>query len=316
MKLKLYISVILVIICNHNVFTQNTCLPGSTTFNSQVNVDDFLSDNPSCTEIEGNVLIQGDDINSLAAFSNIISINGDLTIRICDSLPNLEGLNNLTSIGGKLYIDQNPSLNSIAGLNYLTSIDGSFTIRICDMLTNLDGLNNLQSINGKLYIRNNDALENLDGIQNIDPNTIENSQTGSTDLTISINPSLSQCAVESICNFLLLPNKTHSIGNNATGCDNSDEITNNCTGLGLESINNWEEKINVFPIPSINNVSFTISDDLNLNKIVLLNSMGMVIKKLSTRGNVIDISYLSDGCYVLLFYTDKSIYRRTFIKTN
>ena len=269
------------------------------------------------TSIGGRLYLdQNPSLLSISALNNLTSVGDELTIRICDVLPNLEGLNNLTSIGGKLYLDQNPSLLSISTLNNLTSVGDELSIRICNSLLNLDGLNNLQSINGRLYIWNNVALENLDGIQNIDPNSIKNSQVGSIDLTINTNPSLSQCSVESICNFLLLSDKTHSIGNNLTGCNNSDEIINNCTILGLESIINSKGMINVFPIPSVNNVSFTISDDLNLNKIILINSLGAQIKELRPRGNNIDISYLLDGYYVVLFYTDKGIYSRMFIKTN
>ncbi len=61
------------------------CLPfGNYYFNTQSEIDDFQANYPDCTDLEGNVVIRGDDIT------------------------NLNGLQVLTSIGGSLYIDNNP----------------------------------------------------------------------------------------------------------------------------------------------------------------------------------------------------------------
>ena len=410
-KSSTVIILLMTILLNSLTFAQNTCLSGTTTFYNQASIDNFLSNYPDCTEIDGNIRILGNDINNLAAFSNIISINGYLSIRTCDALPNLDGLNNLTSIGGRLYIDQNASLNSISALNNLTTIGDGLTIRICDalpnldglnnltsiggellidqnaslnsisalnnlttigggltiricdvlpnldglnnvttiggnlliernpklssiaslnsltsingrvnihicnMLTNLDGLNNVLSINGFLSINNNNLLKNIYGIQNIDPNTIENSQATLPDLSIYNNPLLSVCAVESICDFLSLPNKTHSIYNNASGCNNSSEIIYNCSS-GFENINNNEKEIVVFPNPTNKYISFNFSSKINLKKVLLLNTIGMVIKEINLSENKIDISKLADGLYLFLFFTDNGIIQKKVIKIN
>ena len=74
---------------------------------------------------------------------------------------------------------------SIDGLSNLTSIGGSFTIRENDALTNLDALSNITSISGSLTIKQNNVLTNCCGIQNLldTPGAISNS------ITIEFNPS-------------------------------------------------------------------------------------------------------------------------------
>ncbi len=90
------------------------CLPEGITFTTQAQIDNFQTNYPNCTEIEGNVGIAGDDIT------------------------NLNGLNVLTSIGGDMEIGYmvmwwsckgNPFLISLAGLGNLTTIGGTFRSR-------------------------------------------------------------------------------------------------------------------------------------------------------------------------------------------
>ena len=54
------------------------CLPEGITFTTQAQIDSFQTNHPNCTEIEGDVIIGGDDIT------------------------NLDGLNVLTAVGGFL----------------------------------------------------------------------------------------------------------------------------------------------------------------------------------------------------------------------
>jgi hypothetical protein len=131
-----------------NIAMAQGCLPDSITFTTQEQIDNFQTDYPGCTEIEGNVQING---------NNIV---------------NLSGLNVLTSIGGNLYIGSedggNQNLTSLTGLENLTSIGGYFSVVDCSSLTNLTGLNNLTSIEGGwLEIRGNSILENLVGLENL-----------------------------------------------------------------------------------------------------------------------------------------------------
>ena len=82
------------------VFSQG-CLPDGITFTTQEQIDNFQTDYPGCTEIEGCVFI--DDFCS-----------GDIT--------NLNGLNVVTYIGGYLIISNTLNLSNLSGLSNLSYI--------------------------------------------------------------------------------------------------------------------------------------------------------------------------------------------------
>ena len=46
------------------------CLPGTTYFSSQAEVDAFQTNYPNCTQIEGSIVFNGSDITHLNGFSN------------------------------------------------------------------------------------------------------------------------------------------------------------------------------------------------------------------------------------------------------
>jgi hypothetical protein len=170
-------------------------------------------------------------LTNLSGLENILSVGGTFHIYNNDALLSLSGLENLSSIGNSLQINGNPYLMNLSSLENLTSIGSVLQIIENDELTSLSGLDNLLSIGGFLYIYENDALTSLSGIQNIDPSTIESQNGFNEDLNIFDNASLSECEVQSICDFLDLPNKTKKILNNMTGCNNVTEINNACDAL-------------------------------------------------------------------------------------
>jgi hypothetical protein len=150
------------------------CLPEGISFTTQEQIDNFQTNNPGCTEIEGTVVINGDDITNLNGLDVLTSIDGGLFIGTSSwqypgnvSLTNLNGLENLTSVGGSLRISQNEVLASLTGLNSLTFIGDSIFIRSNPALTSLSGLSNLPSIEGTMLIDSNNVLTNLSGLENI-----------------------------------------------------------------------------------------------------------------------------------------------------
>jgi hypothetical protein len=128
-----------------------SCLPEGIIFSTQDQIDSFQLNYPGCTEIGGNVEINGDS-----------------------SITNLNGLNTLTSINGNLFIYNNKVLGSLTGLEGLTTINGYLRIAPSDwyndyynpLLTNLNGLNNLISAGG-LVIYGNSALISLAGLESL-----------------------------------------------------------------------------------------------------------------------------------------------------
>ncbi len=98
---------------------------------------------------------------------NYTSITGDLTIdeATLSNITNLNGLSELTSIGGEFIIYVNRALTNIDGLSSLSSVGESTSIYNNDALPNIDGLINLNFIGGFLSISDNEDLINIDALQ-------------------------------------------------------------------------------------------------------------------------------------------------------
>ncbi len=101
---SLALIIFLLIFCQITV-SSHPCLPDGIVFTTQAQIDSFQINYPNCTEIEGDVKIDGDDIT------------------------NLNGLNVLTAIGGYLWFKGNVVLTNFTGLDNVTSIGGYLTIK-------------------------------------------------------------------------------------------------------------------------------------------------------------------------------------------
>lgn len=148
---------------------ESNCLPEGITFTTQEQIDSFQTNYQGCTEIEGDVTINGEDITSLIGLNVITAIEGKLEIVYNDLLNSLSGLDNLFSVGAGISIEGNSGLTSLASLGNLYSVSGTwgFGIHDNDALTSLIGLDNLTSIQGVLAIRDNDILTTLTGLNNL-----------------------------------------------------------------------------------------------------------------------------------------------------
>ncbi len=175
--------------------------PVDFTFITQAQIDNFQTNYPNCTEIEGFMTISGEGITNLNGLSVITSVGGNLNIGY--------------------YSNHNANLTDLTGLNNVTSIGGNLWIYANSVLTNLTGLNNLTSIGGDLRIRFNSVLSGLAGLDNIEAETIAN-------IYISDNPLLQYCDVQSICDYLLSPNGAVYFSSNAVGCNSEEEVLTAC----------------------------------------------------------------------------------------
>ncbi|MBW6490477.1 MAG: T9SS type A sorting domain-containing protein [Lentimicrobium sp.] len=157
---------------NCSIAFSQGCLPEGITFTTQEQIDNFQTNYPGCTEIEGFVIISGgDEITNLNGLSVLTSIGGMLRIYSCSVLTSLLGLENITYIGGDLEVYLWPSgtsvLANLNGLNNLTTIEGGLDITNTDVLTSLTGLENVATIGGFLQIAGNEALLNLTGLDHV-----------------------------------------------------------------------------------------------------------------------------------------------------
>ena len=92
------------------------------------------------------------------------SVIRDIDVSGSPDIRNLDGLANLTSVGGGLDILENGFLTNLNGLGSLISVETYLSIGGNSSLTNLDGLVSLASVGGDLNIQTNNALTNCQGL--------------------------------------------------------------------------------------------------------------------------------------------------------
>jgi len=143
------------------------CLPDGITFSNQEEIDNFQANYPNCDEIEGDVIIEGDDITNLDGLIVVTSIGGRLSIDDNDILGSITGLGNINSLGERLYIGGNVILTSLEGLNALTYVGEDLWIQLNFELASLSGLENLTAIGGNLHMEYNYSLTNLAGLESL-----------------------------------------------------------------------------------------------------------------------------------------------------
>jgi enterochelin esterase-like enzyme len=166
-----------------------SCLPEGIIFSTQEEIDNFQTNYPGCTEIEGDVAIEGSDITSLAGLNVLTSIGGGLRIGAEPGdgytwsdhtvLETLTGLDNLNYIGGSFYLIGNDSLTNLEALANLDSIGGNLCIGVVvfiyyeeyfignPVLTSLTGLEGLTEIEGSITIIGNNILTSLTGLEGL-----------------------------------------------------------------------------------------------------------------------------------------------------
>lgn len=367
------------------------CLPfGNYYFFNQTEIDNFQTNYPGCTELMGNVTLEGNDItnldslivltsiegslnmscinlmgfpcnpslSSIAGLANLTSLGGNLYLQGNISLTNLEGFEGLDSIGGNLQIEWNPLLSTLEGLNNLTYINGGFglgsayppnsnvltsmaglenltyigdgllilgnpllaslqgldnvtsiggdlSIECNDTLVSLSGLDNVTSIGGELQIRDNDDLLSLSGLDNIDANSIN-------DLEITFNSALSNCEVESICDYLTSPNGSIIIYENATGCNSQEEVEEACESVYIVD-NDKRNDFLIYPNPATKEISISTKNDKIINEVNIYSEFGQKVIHAKQFTSTIDVSTLRPGIYIIeLVYNNQNI-RMKFI---
>jgi hypothetical protein len=139
---------------------------GDVYLETQEDVENF--GNQGFTGITGSLTITGlkyPDVTDLNFLSDLESIGGSLVLEDNYSLENLDGLQNILSLGGDFVLYYNGStLKEIDGLNGLTEIGGNLKIWNNLDLENLDGLSNLTSLGGGISLRDNNSLVSISGI--------------------------------------------------------------------------------------------------------------------------------------------------------
>ena len=166
-------------------------------------------------------IVNNDKLLQIDGLSNLTSLEGSMYIQHNEKLQHIDGLSNLTSISKTLLIWGNNLITDIDGLSNLTSISGELRLRENIGLTNINGLSNLSTLDGSIYIKRNSSLISIEGLSNL------KASTGL--INIENNELLSDCCV-------LLPlieprqQGAISIINNADGCQSIDQILDSMCG--------------------------------------------------------------------------------------
>ncbi|MDD3004150.1 T9SS type A sorting domain-containing protein [Flavobacterium sp.] len=288
------------------------------------------------TQINGAVEIRNNpNLTSLLGLANLTTAGSDFIIRNNAVLTSLAGLENLTSIQGEFTIRTNPSLTSIAALNALSTTNLDVIIRDNDALSSLNGLNNITVVGGILEIVQNAVLNDVSALSNIslitggdegalviednllltNLNNLGNANTQILgDLIIQNNPLLSQCAAQSICNYLNIPpaNATITIALNNTGCNSSTEVQNLCVlGMPDHSV----AAVQLFPNP-VKEI-LTLSHSKTISSVHIVNLLGQNVFTKNYQDNLIniDLSSLSSGTYIVKTVINNQVLTSKFIKS-
>ncbi|MCK5766010.1 MAG: T9SS type A sorting domain-containing protein [Bacteroidales bacterium] len=267
--------------------------------------------------------IEGNGQATYEGLHNIEYVGGDL--RICNSdREHIIGLEKISYVEGKLFIDLNDNLVNLTGLDSLQYIGNGIEIGFNNFLGMPNGNHSLNDITalmgitsvggGTIHIEDNPMLPSLSGLDSIDSMSI-----GSLEIHTQNNPEINGrliwCSVRSICEYLELPGSEAVFGGNALdpGCNNINEVEENCEYIG---INNSEPElaVDIFPNPADDKLFIKIDGEpINYNEIQILNSEGRIVFHKDSNSPFIDISHLSVGLYFVLIKLEKTILKQKII---
>ncbi len=305
-----------------------SCLPSGEYFDSQSDIDNFLINNPDCNTIEGDVMINGNNITNLNGLQNITTFEKGFWIEDCPLLESLSGLENVTYIGDYLELGNLPLIEDINELSNLTYVGGSLDIIYLPALTNINGLENVASAITYLIFWGNESLINMEGINNIqsistqlrlsnnilltDISALENADlSGLQYLILKGNPQLSYCEINNICTALENGIPHIDIENNKSGCNNQEEVEIACTVI-VSNINTTPNFI-IFPNPAKNKIFISSDNNLLVKEVTIYNMVGQKMQHINGNSKIIDISNLRNGIYIIEIVTKEYKLRNRLI---
>ncbi len=329
MSARKIIFVILISYIPASISLGQGCLPDGFFFTTQAQIDNFQSDYPGCTEIIGDVNIDGGGITNLEGLDVLTKIGGYLMIVDCEMLENLsgldqldtvqgwfelhqsnlltdlQGLNSLKYIGGSCWIYNNEGLTSLAGLNSLQLIGGDLMLIFNGNLVSLEALGGLDQINGHLNIAANTFLPSLSGLGNISPGSI-------SELSISYNPSLKTCEVQSVCDYLSLSGGMVNIEENGEGCMDPGQVSAACLNTGMAGVPE-AARIELYPNPAKDRITVAVTGASQIKEINMYDLTGRIVDTFTGPGQL-DVSMLPPGHYLVEIVTRQStVYKKISI---
>ena len=99
---------------------------------------------------------------------------------------------------------------------------------------------------------------------------------------------------------------------NINGCKGTSTVFS-VTNLGLND-NSINKKINIFPNPTKGMVTITNQDNLSIDKIEIVDTLGKIVSEETSSTSQIDISKFSKGIYILKIHSGKSVFQKKIVK--
>jgi hypothetical protein len=240
-------------------------------------------------------------LQDLSAFSNLTTVV-DLFVVGATILTNLTGLDNITTVSGRLRIGYNPALTDLSALHQLSYV-GDLDIYENANMTSLMGLENLLEIQQTLYILDNPILTDISALQNVTPFEVDQ-------VVIQRNANLAMCNNDFICAVLDIPAVDKVFENNAPGCNSVAEIETSCILSVLDEVP--PGTISVYPNPVSEMLFISVPVTISMEKASLYTVLGQ--RLMESTGKNIDISYLTDGIYLLRITTNRGRINKKIIK--
>lgn len=255
--------------------------------------------------ISGGIYLQRNHGLNTIDLKNLEGIGGSIIMEDNNSLSSITGQNKLEYIGGDIVSEYNYGFNSISGFEKLKSIGGDFEI-INDFgfenFDNIGPMDSLSSIGGNIELRftelsNLNVFENVKSLGANDPNGGSLILVGNFSLTsldglrnicsiddelfIQGNFSLTDCAIQSICDKITNPgNSDITVTSNASGCGSANNILSVCTSNSYDISTTSQDQCSTMA-----SLNISASQGNNNEFINILDSTGDIICAIDANGN-------------------------------
>jgi len=191
----------------------------------------------------------------------------------------------------------------LEGLESLKYVANDFAIFRNNNLKNLSGLSGLMQVDGSMRVYENNTITSLEGLN--DEALLRSS------LVVNFNPALTNCAINSICNYLIDPPSFVVFSDNAGGCNNENEVNQAC--LSSTSTFGFKDKIMLSPNPGDGKINIFGSE--KIGAISVYDLFGKKISSTETK-NEINISNYPSGIYIIHLQIDKQNRSFKYLKVN
>lgn len=236
------------------------------------------------------------EIVTMGDFPSLVAIENKVKISNCNLLEDLSGFEAVHEIGF-LELLLNESLISLDGLDNLHQAD-TLIFRYLPV-NNLKPLEQLQKVR-ILRISRCTQLESLHGLTSLDPYYL-------LSVYLDYNTGLHHCHIESICNYLQIPNKFFRGSENQDNCNEKETVRSLCTSK-IKGNDFPQDDITIFPNPTKNRI--TIKSGTNFLKTQVIDQLGKVLIDdafLPKQKKVIHLDFVPVGLYRIIIYNSKGL---------